>query len=131
MKENRENNGRVALRRRATRELSTPEWIRSVRKALAPGEIGRPGEEVSRRQRYPPAARFRLHRVRPLHIEFILFVTYYAILSNFPNYYHYAVYISNYSNIFNTSLSHKIYVLPTFFHVTFLFIFTTRSITST
>lgn len=47
------------------RVVGKPEQrIRSVRKALAPGEIGRPGEEVSRRQRYPPAARFRLHRPR-------------------------------------------------------------------
>lgn len=50
---------------RPWRVVGKPEQrIRSVRKALAPGEIGRPGEEVSRRQRYPPAARFRLHRPR-------------------------------------------------------------------
>lgn len=51
----------------------SPEDPARMRKAAAPGEIGRPGEEVSRRQRYPPAARFRLHRLRPLHRGFILF----------------------------------------------------------
>lgn len=67
---------RVEVERWEARRKASSEQIRSVRKALAPGEIGRPGEEVSRRQRYPPAARFRLHRLRPLHTEFILFVMY-------------------------------------------------------
>lgn len=42
--------------------------IRCWRKTRAPGEIGRSGEEVSRRQRYPPPARSSDYRIqRPLH----------------------------------------------------------------
>lgn len=58
-----------------TSQKSELEKIRSVRKAFAPGEIGRPGEEVSRRQRYPPAARFRLHRA-PTTSHKIYFICY-------------------------------------------------------
>lgn len=54
--------GEERRERSVAEKRARAEQIRSVRKALAPGEIGRPGEEVSRRQRYPPAARFRLHR---------------------------------------------------------------------